>query len=178
MLETQRFLDEAMAGVREVGHEPRIVSTGGTPNLRNIGRIAGATEHRAGTYVFNDRMMMACGAATIEDCAVHVFATIVSRAGSTRGCLDAGSKTLTTDMGGLEGHGLIREYPEASIHKFAEEHGFVDFSACTDRPGVGEVVRIVPNHVCVVINMVDRLVATRGGQIVGEIEVAARGRTR
>jgi D-serine deaminase-like pyridoxal phosphate-dependent protein len=176
MAETQRFLDEATAGVREAGLVPRMVSTGGTPNVANLGRIAGSTEHRAGTYVFNDRMMLACGAAAIEDCALTVVATVVSRAGPERGILDAGSKTLTTDTGGLEGHGLILEHPEAKIAKFAEEHGFLDLSRCNDRPKVGDVVRVIPNHVCVVVNMVDRLVATRGDEIVGEIPVAARGR--
>jgi D-serine deaminase-like pyridoxal phosphate-dependent protein len=174
--ETQAFLDEALAGVREAGLEATIVSTGGTPNLANLGRIAGATEHRAGTYVFNDRMMVKAGAATLDDCALNVVATVVSRGGAERGILDSGSKTLTSDTGGLDGHGLILEYPEARIHKFAEEHGFLDLSACSAKPEVGEVVRVIPNHVCVVVNMVDRLVATRGGEIVGEIPVAARGR--
>jgi D-serine deaminase-like pyridoxal phosphate-dependent protein len=175
--QTQRFLDEALAGVREAGlPRPPIVSSGGTPNIANLGKIAGTTEHRAGTYVFNDRMMMACGAATIDDCALNVVATVVSRAGPDRGILDAGSKTLTSDTGGLDGHGLILEHPQARIAKFAEEHGFLDLSACNDRPNVGDVVRIVPNHVCVVVNMVDRLIATRGGEIVGEIPIAARGR--
>ena len=173
---TQRFLDEATAGVRQAGLTPRIVSTGGTPNVANLGRIKGTTEHRAGTYVFNDRMMLACGAASMDDLALHVVATIVSRAGPERGIVDAGSKTLTSDTGGLEGHGLILEHPEARIAKFAEEHGFLDLAKCNDRPKVGDVVRIVPNHVCVVVNMVDRLVATRGDEIVGEIPVAARGR--
>jgi D-serine deaminase-like pyridoxal phosphate-dependent protein len=174
--ETQRFFDAARAGVREAGLEPRMVSSGGTPNIVNLGKIAGATEHRAGTYVFNDRMMVACGAATLDDCALHVVATVVSRAGPERGIVDAGSKTLTSDTGGLDGHGLILEHPRARIHKFAEEHGFLDLSACNDRPEVGDVVRIIPNHVCVVVNMVDRLIATRDGRIVGEIPVAARGR--
>jgi D-serine deaminase-like pyridoxal phosphate-dependent protein len=176
MPETQKFLDAVLAGLREAELEPRIISSGGTPNIVNLGKLKGATEHRAGTYIFNDRMMMACGAATIDDCALHVISTIVSRAGADRGILDAGSKTLTTDTGGLEGHGLILEHPQARIQKFAEEHGFLDLAACNDRPKVGDVVRIIPNHVCVVVNMVDRLVATRGGDIVGEIPVAARGR--
>jgi D-serine deaminase-like pyridoxal phosphate-dependent protein len=176
MPETQRFLDEALAGVREAGLEPTIISSGGTPNLRNLGVLKGVTEHRAGTYIFNDRMMLACGAATPDDLALHVVATVVSRAGQDRGILDAGSKTLTSDIGGLDGHGLILEHPQARIARFAEEHGFLDLSACNDRPGVGDVVRVVPNHVCVVVNMVDRLIATRGDEIVGEIPVAARGR--
>jgi len=176
ILATQVFLDAALRGVREAGLDARMVSSGGTPNIANLGRIEGVTEHRAGTYVFNDRMMLACGAAGLNDVALHVVSTVVSRAAPERGILDAGSKTLTSDTGGLEGHGLILEHPEARIARFAEEHGFLDLRACNDRPAVGDVVRVVPNHVCVVVNMVERLIATRGEDIVGEIPVAARGR--
>jgi D-serine deaminase-like pyridoxal phosphate-dependent protein len=175
--ETQRFFGEAKAGVRSLGLEPEIVSTGGTPNLVNVGRLAGATEHRAGTCIFNDRMMVACGAATPDDCALSVFTTVVSRAAPERGILDAGSKTLTADPGGgLDGFGAIVEYPQARIHAFAEEHGFLDLARSNDRPKIGEIVRVVPNHVCVVVNMVDQLVAVRGGEVVDVLPVAARGR--
>jgi D-serine deaminase-like pyridoxal phosphate-dependent protein len=175
--ETQRFFDDAREGVRALGAEAAIVSTGGTPNLCNIGKLAGATEHRAGTYIFNDRMMLACGAATPEDCALSVFASVVSRAAPERGILDAGSKTLTADTGGLDdGFGLIIEYPQAKIGAFAEEHGFLDLTRSNARPRVGEVVRVIPNHVCVVVNMVDRMIAVRGHDIVDVLAVAARGR--
>ncbi len=175
--ETQFFVDEVRKALRAEGHALRIVSTGGTPNMANLGKLAGATEHRAGTYVFNDRMMMACGQATLADCALQVYTTVVSRAAPERGILDAGSKTLTADPGGgLDGYGFILEHPQARIHKFAEEHGFLDLSACNERPEIGDIVRIVPNHVCVVCNMVDRYVAVRGEEIVGEIPVAARGK--
>jgi D-serine deaminase-like pyridoxal phosphate-dependent protein len=175
--ETQAFFNEAMQGVRALGLDARIVSTGGTPNLGNVGKLEGATEHRAGTYIFNDRMMLACGAAMPDDCALNVYATVVSRAAPERGILDSGSKTLTADSGGLnDGYGLILEYPQARIKAFAEEHGFLDLTRSNDRPKVGDVVRVVPNHVCVVVNMVDRLIAVRGGEIVDVLPVAARGR--
>jgi len=175
--QTQRFFEEARKGARALGLEPRIVSTGGTPNLTNLGKLAGATEHRAGTYIFNDRMMLSCGAATLQDCALSVYATVVSRAAPERGILDSGSKTLTADTGGLDdGFGLILEYPQAKIHAFAEEHGFLDLARSNARPKVGEVVRVIPNHVCVVVNMVDRMIAVRGDKVVDVLPVAARGR--
>ncbi len=173
--ETQRFLDEALQGLRSHGLEARIISTGGSPNIPNIGQISGVTEHRAGTYIFNDRMQIAAGVATLKDCALRVYSTVVSRAGAERGILDAGSKTLTSDTGGLSGHGLILEYPQAKISKFAEEHGFLDLSDCRQKPEIGEIVSIIPNHVCVAVNMVDRLIGVRGTQIIGEIPVTARG---
>lgn len=176
--ETQAFLTEALSGVRGLGLEPHIVSTGGSPNLRHIGELTGATEHRPGTYVFNDRMQIAAGVATLEDIGLLVVSTVVSRAGSQRGIIDAGSKTLTSDKGNLDGHGLILDYPEARISQLSEEHGFLDLSQSAARPSVGEVLRIVPNHVCVVVNMVDEIVTIRGNRIQGILKVAARGRLR
>jgi D-serine deaminase-like pyridoxal phosphate-dependent protein len=177
--EAQTFYDEALAGVRSLGLDAAMVSTGGTPNLKNIGKLKGATEHRPGTYIYNDRMQVAAGVATWDDCALNIYSTVVSRAGPDRGILDAGSKTLTSDTGGgLDGHGLIIEHPQARIARFAEEHGFLDLTRSNMRPAVGDVVRIVPNHVCVVVNMMDEVVMVRGEEIVGTLPVAARGKLR
>ncbi len=177
--EAQKFFDEALAGVREHGLEAKMVSTGGTPNMKNVGKLKGATEHRPGTYIYNDRMQVAAGVASWEDCALNIYSTVVSRAAPDRGILDAGSKTLTSDPGGgLDGFGLILEHPEARIARFAEEHGFLDLTRSNTRPKVGDVVRIVPNHVCVVVNMMDEVVMVRGEEIVGVLPVAARGKLR
>jgi D-serine deaminase-like pyridoxal phosphate-dependent protein len=176
--DAQKFYDEALAGVRAHGLEATIVSTGGTPNLKNLGKLKGGTEHRFGTYIYNDRMQVAAGVASWDDCALHIYSTVVSRAAPERGILDAGSKTLTSDTGGLDGHGLILEHPEARIARFAEEHGFLDLSRSNTRPNVGDVVRIVPNHVCVVVNMMDEVVMVRGEEIIGTLPVAARGKLR
>ncbi|MBN8977790.1 MAG: D-TA family PLP-dependent enzyme [Rhizobiales bacterium] len=176
--QAQTFFDDALAGVRALGLEPAIVSTGGSPNLKNLGQLRGATEHRPGTYIYNDRMQMAAGVATLDDCALHIYSTVVSRAAPERGILDAGSKTLTADSGGLDGFGLILEHPEAKIARFAEEHGFLDLARSNTRPNIGDVVRIVPNHVCVVVNMLDEVVMVRGDEIVGVLPVAARGKLR
>ncbi|NEW89482.1 D-TA family PLP-dependent enzyme [Rhodopseudomonas sp. WA056] len=175
----QRFFDEALAGVRAHGLDAAMVSTGGSPNLKNLGQLKGATEHRPGTYIYNDRMQVAAGVASWDDCALTVYSTVVSRAGPERGILDAGSKTLTSDPGGgLDGYGLILDHPEARIAKFAEEHGFLDLSRSNSRPNVGDVVRIIPNHVCVVVNMVDEVAMVRGEEILGPLPVAARGRLK
>jgi D-serine deaminase-like pyridoxal phosphate-dependent protein len=118
-------------------------------------------------------------ASRVGTIALNIYSTVVSRAGPDRGILDAGSKTLTSDTGGgLEGHGLILEHPEAKIARFAEEHGFLDLARSNTRPDIGDVVRIVPNHVCVVVNMMDEVVMVRGEEIIGTLAVAARGKLR
>ena len=177
--EAQKFYDEALEGVRTCGLDAQMVSTGGSPNLKNLGKLKGATEHRPGTYIYNDRMQVAAGVASWDDCALNIYSTVVSRAGPDRGILDAGSKTLTSDTGsGLDGHGLILEHPQARIARFAEEHGFLDLGRSNTRPQVGDIVRIVPNHVCVVVNMMDEVVMVRGEEIVGTLRVEARGKLR
>ena len=172
---TQTFFDTLQKEFESMGVSAEIVSTGGTPNLVNLGKLKGATEHRAGTCIFNDRMMIEAGVATLEDCAFKIYTSVVSRGGKERGILDAGSKTLTSDTGGLTGYGYILEHPTAKIHKFAEEHGFLDLTRCNDKPAVGDIVRVVPNHVCVAVNMMDQLVVVRGDEIVDIIPVTARG---
>ncbi|KAF0228310.1 MAG: hypothetical protein FD175_2091 [Beijerinckiaceae bacterium] len=171
------FIAEVRAGLREVGLDIRVISSGGTPNLLNLGSLDGQTEHRAGTSIFNDRMMMAAGFASMEECALRIYTTVVSRGGPERGILDAGSKVFTTDTGwGLKGYGHILEHPEAEVARFAEEHGFLDLARCNDRPKVGDVVRVIPNHICPVVNVVGALVLVRGEEIVERIDVEARGR--
>jgi len=174
--QTQLFYDKVAIMLRDIGLSAEIVSTGGTPNFINLGQLSGATEHRAGTCIFNDRMMINANVATLEDCAYQVYSSVVSRGGPDRGILDAGSKTLTADTGGLVGFGHIVEHPTATINKFAEEHGFLDLSGCNDKPDVGDIVRVIPNHVCVSVNMFDQLIAIRGGEIEQIIPVAARGK--
>lgn len=174
---TNAFVAAVRAGLAETGAEIRSLSSGGTPNLLGLGTIEGQTEHRSGTSIFNDRQMIAAGVAEEADCALLVYTTVVSRGGPDRGILDAGSKVFTTETGwGVTGHGLILEHREAAIPRFSEEHGFLDLARCNDRPKVGDVLRVIPNHVCPVVNVVGELVFVQGGDIVGRESVAARGR--
>lgn len=176
--ETGRFFEATLAKLDRAGLPASIVSTGGTPSYRRAHEVPGVTEHRAGTYVFNDRATVAVGAATWDDCAMRIRTTVVSRPTATRAIIDSGSKTLSSDLLGQVGHGRIVEYPDAVITRLNEEHGIVDLTACPVRPEVGEIVSVIPNHTCVVTNLHDRLVGVRKGRVEGVWPVAARGTVR
>jgi D-serine deaminase-like pyridoxal phosphate-dependent protein len=157
------------------------VSGGGTPHVWKSHEIAGLTEIRVGTYSYHDRATVGAGAASLEDCALHVHAAVVSMPTRDRGVIDAGSKTLSSDLVIPEygkGFGLVLEYPEAVIVKLSEEHGMVDFSACPARPAIGERMRLLPNHACVVTNLHDDIVAHRRGVVEAVWPLWARGKTR
>lgn len=170
------FLAEAKALIEAKGLAVPVVSSGGTPDMWRVHEHPLITEYRVGTYIYNDLMEVACGAATLEDCALTVLATVVSRPTADRAILDAGSKALTSDLNGQTGHGRIVEYPQAVIYGLSEEHGHVDLSACLARPSIGEKVRVIPNHACPVSNLFDRIVTVRGERVEGSLAVAARGR--
>ena len=121
-----------------------VVSGGSTPSLPIIERFPMMTEHRAGTYVYNDVMMMQSGAAEWDDCAMHVRATVVSTPTADRAVVDAGSKTLTREQFYVEHFGRVVEYPDAVVANLSEEHGVIDVSKCAAKPRVGEVVSLIP----------------------------------
>ena len=176
--DTREFFERALALFEQAGIPVPVVSGGGTPALATVDRFPMLTEHRAGTCVYNDAMVVSSGTATWEQCAMRVRATVVSRPTDDRGVLDAGSKVLTSDLYHMKGYGHVMEYPEAHVAHLSEEHAVVDFSACAERPKVGEVVNVVPNHCCVVTNMVDEVYGVRAGRVEVVWPVAARGRVQ
>lgn len=173
--ETRTLVDDIRAGCAVHGLEVSTVSSGGTPNIDRIGK-AGETQYRSGTSIYNDRQMIAAGVAKPEDCALVVHATVISTAVKGRITVDAGSKVMTSDLGGLSGYGLLVDYPRARLFQLAEEHGFVDIWDCPRAPALGEVVRILPNHVCPVSNLFDRIVTTRDGRAAEWLSIDARGK--
>lgn len=171
---------EAWLGeARELAGAGDVISVGGTPGAFSTHELSGVTELRPGTYVYGDRACIANGTVPLDDCALRVVATVVSRPTPTRAILDAGSKALTSDRArGADGHGLIVEYPDAIVEGLSEEHGHVDLSASAERPAIGDVVTVIPNHACVVSNLVDAVFVHRAGAIEGAWPVEARGKIR
>jgi D-serine deaminase-like pyridoxal phosphate-dependent protein len=142
-------------------------------------RVPGVTEIRPGNSVFHDGIQVALGVVPESRCALTVLATVIARPAPDRVVLDCGSKTLSSDLGvaggKLEGYGRVLGRPGLSIRRLSEEHGILPVDP--DEPlAVGDRLRVVPNHACATTNLHDRLVVIRGGTVVAEWAVAARGR--
>jgi D-serine deaminase-like pyridoxal phosphate-dependent protein len=177
--ETGPWLRAAREAVERAGLTVECVSGGGTPTARRTHEVGEVDEIRVGTYVYGDRSCIGNGSVPLENCALRVVATVVSRPTRERAIIDAGSKTLTSDpAAGATGHGFLVEYPEADVYALNEEHGYVDVSGCERAPEIGERVTIVPNHACATANMHDEVVTHRGGEIVETLPTAARGKVR
>ncbi|MCG7621761.1 D-TA family PLP-dependent enzyme [Epibacterium sp. Ofav1-8] len=168
------WLAEAKDLIEATDLTVEVISSGGSPDMWRAHHMPLATEYRIGTYIYNDRSLVTRGTCDWDDCALTVLATVVSTPSKTRAIIDAGSKVLTSDLLGLDGFGHVLGHPDLKIDQLSEEHGRIT----SDQPTglrVGDQLRIVPNHACVVSNMLDHVTLMRSDAIIGTEPVAARG---
>ena len=170
-------LSEAADAFRAAGIEPEVLSAGSSPTALRAAS-GPVTEVRPGTYLIGDRQQVALGASPADGVAIAVAATVVSDAVAGQVVINAGAKSLTKDVPAyLPGHGFLPAFPQGILERVSDYHGQVRFPDGADRPRVGEVVAVVPNHACPVIDLYDTFAATRSGKLVGSWSVDARGRS-
>ena len=173
--EAATFLSQAKDLLLEDGLDCPVVTSGGTPDMWTARSDGVLTEYRAGTYIYNDRSLVQRGTCGWNDCAGHVLATVVSTPTPGRAVIDAGSKSLSSDLLGLTDYGHVLGRPDIRITALSEEHGVLAVDPA--RPlTVGQRIRIVPNHVCVVSNLFDRIWIEHSDGMLEEVAVDARGR--
>jgi D-serine deaminase-like pyridoxal phosphate-dependent protein len=174
----QRDLRASVQALGRAGLHPPVVSGGSTPTFATSHEIESLTEIRPGTYVYNDRTTYQIGACRWEDCALTVVATVVSTAVPGQAVIDAGTKSLGREPAEQAGEGFaaLWDRPEVSVTRMSEEHGILDLSHTDWRPEVGEQVRLVPNHVCIAVQLHEVIYGARAGRIETSWPVVARGR--
>lgn len=156
-----RVLGEAKAHIETAGMRVPLVSAGSTPTMP-YGMSAPITEVRPGTYLFGDWQQVSNGSMNLEDVAVAVMGTVISAPSPDRFVLDCGAKILSKDRPPwVEGYGHLPEIPGAVIERLYDNHAVV-LSGRDRRPMVGDQLRVIPNHVCPVINLVDQLLLSTG----------------
>ena len=168
------------------------VSAGATPPARLSLQLARGTftEFRPGNYAYFDRTMVGLGAASRDECALTVLATVVSTPAPDRLVLDCGSKTLAADgargFTAAPGHGDVYRAlapmpgevpnPHLLVERLSEEHATVRVGPGAAPLKPGDRVRVLPNHACVVSNLVDEAWLVHGLEVVSALPIAARGR--
>jgi len=167
-----------ITALEAAGLPPRLVSGGSTPAAWRMHEVPGVNEVRPGTYVYNDRTTAMIGACDWDDCALTVLATVVSVAVPGQAVIDAGTKALGREPLRAEGdgYGALLDHPEVVVSRMSEEHGILDLTTTTWRPRLGDQVRVVPNHVCIVVHLFDEIIGVRGHAVETRWPVEARGR--
>jgi len=179
LAELGSLIQSMLADFRQAGIAVHIVSGGSTPSLFHSHELAGLNEIRPGTYVYNDWNTVSSGACTPEECAATLLVTVVSTSRPGQIIVDGGSKTFSSDRltGSTEAtFGHIVEAPEAVFHKMNEEHGYIDITRCSRKFSIGDRLHIIPNHVCVAVNLHERVYGIRGEELEEVWPVAGRGK--
>lgn len=172
---TDRWLGGARSMLEAASIEVPVVTAGNSPDMWHVGdRVV--SERRPGTYIYFDRSQVAFGVAKYDDCALTVLTTVVSRPTATRVIVDAGSKSLSSDLFGQTGYGCIMGHEDIAVAALSEEHGIITLKEASDWPRVGDRVRIIPNHCCVVSNLFDNVNLIHPDGSIETVPVAARGR--
>jgi D-serine deaminase-like pyridoxal phosphate-dependent protein len=173
--DVQVFMDKTVGLLRSVGFICKTITSGGSPDMWHAHEAPIVNEYRVGTYIYNDRSLVAAKTCDWEDCALSVLTTVVSTPATGRAIVDAGSKALSSDLMGLEGHGGVVEHPQIQIAGLSEEHGHLRYPATLEPLRVGQRLRIIPNHACTVSNLFEEVVFIRKGQVEKVVKVDARG---
>jgi len=174
-----QLLELILDDLQCAGFTPRIVSGGSTPTLFLSHQLPGLNEVRPGTYIFNDRNTVLSGACTLDECAASILVTVVSTAKDGQMIVDGGSKTFSSDRptaGSEVSFGHIVEAPHAVFTKMNEEHGFVDVRNADRKFAVGDRLRIIPNHICVAMNLHECVHGIRDDLVEQTWRVEGRGK--
>ncbi|HJU85853.1 MAG TPA: alanine racemase [Gemmatimonadota bacterium] len=155
--------------LRDAGLEVRGVSVGSTPGMTAVDHLRGLTEARPGNYAYFDATQVALGACEARDCALTVWASVVSSA-RDHAVVDAGALALSKDagpagerpsMGRLFAEHEAGRLRDERLVSLSQEHGVVGGPL-----EVGSRVRILPNHSCLTNACFDRVHAVRGESVV------------
>jgi D-serine deaminase-like pyridoxal phosphate-dependent protein len=174
-----RIMAETAQAFTELGTSAPIVSVGSTPTMKVWEGHEAVNEIRPGNYIFHDGIQVSLGAATLEECALSILATVISRPAKKRAVIDAGSKAFSSDRGAhgkemASGFGIVLG-KKAILVRLSEEHGIMHLDPDEDLD-IGDRVRIIPNHACAVVNLFDTAYGMRNNKVVKEFEIAARGK--
>ena len=169
-------LQESAEALAEHGVESPARSAGTTPTSHQLGQAGPITEIRPGNYVYYDATQVTLGIAEIENCALTVLATVVSRPDPRRLILDCGSKALAADHLSARSHGfgLIHGHPELVVDRLFEEHAILSSSEPSDIP-IGARLRLIPNHSCATANLHAKMLVLEKDEVVDVWSVGARG---
>lgn len=167
-------LEHAARALNDAGFAVSVVSAGSTPTWR-AARPPVVTEERPGTYVFGDRQQIALDAQQRDGCAAWIAATVVSSRDG-RVVIDAGSKALTGERPSwLAGFGTVPELGNAVVSRVSEHHGMLD-DVDTSGLAVGDMVSVLPNHICTAVNLFDEYVVVDDGHVIDRWQLVARGK--
>ncbi len=143
----------------ENGINIKDISAGSSPTGVLVAQTGKVNEIRPGTYIFNDYMLYKEGIVKLDDIALSIYATVVSTPCTSYAVIDGGSKTFPTDVVPnlppyyYEGFAHVLGNKNLKLTRLSEEHGILTADDGYTNLKVGDIVRLIPIHVCPAVNL-------------------------
>lgn len=166
--------------IRNAGVPIEEISAGSTPTGIQVAQTGKITETRPGTYIFGDHMLCMEKAAQPSDIAVRIYATVVSTPCKEYAVIDGGTKTFPMDITPnvppyyYPGYALLAGSDDLQLLRMNEEHGIITSKKGDTELKVGDILELVPIHVCTAVNMQNEMYLYDGETLKKE-KIAARG---
>jgi D-serine deaminase-like pyridoxal phosphate-dependent protein len=173
--ESMRVVARAKKGIEKKGMNVDVVSVGSSVSTWVVARDPVVTEVQPGMYVFNDTGLVDKEVANVDDCALTVLATVMSKPAIDRAVVDAGSKAFQWDQG---------KFPRAfdaegvEMVKFSEEHGWLRLAVGGKQLTVGDRLQFIPVHCCTCVNQHDEMIGLRKSKVERIWPILARGKMK
>ena len=177
------LIARAVEALRGLGFDIRDISAGSTPTGASVAKTGCVNEIRPGTYIFHDLHTWASGACAEDDIAACVYATVVNTREKSLAVVDAGSKTLAADVRlnagptPFTGFAKIAGRDDLILDRVNEEHGMVRAKNGETGLKVGDVLALLPSHICPVINLQNYIYLQENGNL-RKLPIDARGYVR
>lgn len=178
--EEGEMMETVAAAIRKAGVPIIDVSAGSSPTGVQVANTGKVTEIRPGTYIFKDVMLEVEHVAQPQELAVKYVATVVSVNHDGYAVIDGGTKTFPTDIplgvapGFYPGYAVVEGMPHLHLSRMNEEHGIITSDTGTTGLAVGQMITLLPIHVCTAINMQNSVYLLEDGALTRQT-VDARG---
>jgi D-serine deaminase-like pyridoxal phosphate-dependent protein len=165
----------AKKDIENKGMKVDVVSVGSSVSTWTVSKDPIVTEVQPGMYIFNDTGLVDREVATVDDCALTVLATVMSKPANDRAVVDAGSKSFQWDQGLFP---RAFYYDGVTMVKFSEEHGWLTLAGKAKQIKVGEKLRFIPVHCCTCVNQHDEMIGIRNSKVEKVWPILARGKMK
>lgn len=153
------------------GGESLIVVAGGSPTFP-IHAVRPGVECSPGTFVFWDKGYSdICTEQPFLPAAI-VLSRVISLPSAGRVCLDMGHKSIAAEND-ISHRAFFVNEPEMKLLSQSEEHGLAEPAPGTDHLP-GDLMYVIPYHVCPTINLYEKMIVIKDGKSSGSWRVAAK----
>lgn len=160
--------------LKDNGFQIDTVTTGGTGTSEFCAASQGINELQPGSFIFMDSSYRKAIDGGGYKNALTIITTVISHPEPQRAVVDAGYKSLSTDMGDAE----PCQRPDLRYHPAGDEHGILEWDEGQPGVQIGDRIAMIPSHIDTTVVLHEKYYACRNGRVEAIWSVSCRGKVQ